>query len=91
MVIGTIRPKLSYNKLEKEFQDDEFTKIEYLDKFIFNINNEIVSKHLLKLREPIIEKYKTDALRIKSELEDCITFVEEMFSQKVCKSLLQSL
>ncbi|PWI47967.1 hypothetical protein CEE45_09335 [Candidatus Heimdallarchaeota archaeon B3_Heim] len=75
--------KFSTKKIMTEFskvaENDLFVVLQHFQDYLFNIDNEEVTKKVLEIKEPILNAYKEKMNKIKSELESCKIFVEENF------------
>ena len=75
--------KFSTKKIMTEFskvaENDLFVALQHFQDYLFNMDNEEVTKKVLEIKEPILKAYKEKMNKIKSELESCKIFVEENF------------
>ncbi|MHA2294215.1 MAG: HEAT repeat domain-containing protein [Candidatus Hodarchaeales archaeon] len=82
-------------EFSKIAEADLFIALQHFQDYLFNIENEEVTKKVLEIKEPILNAYKEKMNKIKSNLESCKVFVEENFetianqSKKDLKELLE--
>ncbi len=91
--------RFSSKKVMSEFskvaENDLFMALQHFQDYLFNIDNEEVSKKVIEIKEPILNAYKEKMNKIKSDLESCKIFVEENFqiistlSKKDLKELVE--
>ena len=91
--------KFPTKKIMTEFskvaEKDLFVALQHFQDYLFNIDNEEVTKKVLEIKEPILNAYKEKMNKIKSELESVKIFVEENFeiiansSKKELKELVE--
>jgi HEAT repeat protein len=82
-------------EFSKVAENDLFVALQHFQDYLFNIDNEEVSKKVIEIKEPILNAYKEKMKKIKSDLESCKIFVEENFqtiatlSKKDLKELVE--
>ncbi len=81
------------SEVGKGTKGDILLAIQYLDEYLFNVNNEVVLKKIKETKEPLLEIYREKLTKIKSKLEENKIFVEENFMklQKNTEEDLQKL
>jgi HEAT repeat protein len=68
-------------EIEKASEGDDLIAIQLFDEFLFNVNDNIISRRVKEIRIPIIEGYRQELSKIKENLMRCKVFVEENFSK----------
>ncbi len=75
--------KFSTKKIMAEFskvaEADLFVALQHFQDYLFNVDNDEVTKKVIEIKEPILTAYKEKMNKIKSELESVKVFVEENF------------
>ncbi|MFX1282242.1 MAG: HEAT repeat domain-containing protein [Promethearchaeota archaeon] len=69
------------SEIEKAAQGDSLIAIQYYDEYLFNVDNDMVSKICREIKDPIIVEYQAELVKIKTELERCKVFVSENFAK----------
>jgi len=81
------------SEIEKTSEGDRLVAIQLFDEYLFNIENESIVQKVKSVREPIIAEYRGELGKIKTELECCKVFVEEVFGKlsKISKDEINQL
>ncbi|WP_455143141.1 HEAT repeat domain-containing protein [Candidatus Hodarchaeum mangrovi] len=81
------------SEVEKMSGGDRLVAIQLFDEYLFNIENELIVQKVKAVREPIIAEYRGELAKIKTELETCKVFVEEVFGKllKISKDEINQL
>ena len=80
-------PEMIVSEIVKSAEGDAFVAIQHFDDYLFNVDNEIITKRVKERKEPIVEKYQSDLSKIKSDLESYKVFVTESFGKLTTLSI----
>ncbi len=69
------------SEIEQSSEGDNLIAIQYYDEYLFNVDNDVISKRVKELRGPIILEYREELKKIIDQLTSCKIFVEESFSK----------
>jgi HEAT repeat protein len=69
------------SEIENSSEGDNLIAIQYYDEYLFNVNNDVISKRVKDIRDPIILEYREELAKIMDQLTSCKIFVEENFSK----------
>ncbi|MFX0086481.1 MAG: HEAT repeat domain-containing protein [Candidatus Hodarchaeota archaeon] len=69
------------SEIEQSSEGDNLIAIQYYDEYLFNVDNDVISKRVKELRDPIILEYREELKKIIDQLTSCKIFVEENFSK----------
>jgi HEAT repeat protein len=69
------------SEIEKAAQGDSLISIQYYDDYLFNVDNDEITKICKEIKKPIITEYQGELVKIKTELERCKVFVSETFAK----------
>jgi HEAT repeat protein len=75
------------SEIEKIANNDTLIALQYFNDYLFNIDNEIVSKKVNNIKIPIIDSYKDKLLQIKTDLESSKLYIEESFQKLASASI----
>ncbi len=67
------------SEIGKAAQGDVLIAIQYYDEYLFNVDNEIITKKVKEFKNPVITEYKDELEKIKTDLESYKVFVSENF------------
>ncbi len=82
-----LSPEMIVSEIVKSAEGDAFVAIQYFDDYLFNVDNDIITKRVKERKEPIVTKYRSELSKIKSDLENCKVFVIETFAKLSTQSI----
>lgn len=69
------------SEIGKSAQGDVLIAIQYYDEYLFNVDNEIITKKVKEFKNPVITEYKDELEKIKTDLESYKVSVSENFAK----------
>ncbi|MFW9854066.1 MAG: HEAT repeat domain-containing protein [Candidatus Thorarchaeota archaeon] len=72
---------LIVSEVAKAAKDDKPLLIQYLQDYLFNVDNELIAKRVMEIKAPILANCKEELAKIKTNLLACKVFIEEAFQQ----------
>jgi hypothetical protein len=79
--LGKLPAQLILSEAERAAKDDRLLLIKHLQDYLFNVDNEIVTKKVLQIKGPILADYKEELAKIKTNLLACRVYIEDTFQQ----------
>lgn len=69
------------DEIERVAEGDRLVSIKFYDEYLFNVKNDAIAQKVKGLKDPIIAEYREELEKIRTILEGCKVFTEEVFQK----------